>query len=232
MTKGAMETAVRILALAGLTIALAGCVGSARFGGSGPALPRSSPQPEVVYNAPEPDDAIVYAPGPADGAVIASPLPPPSGGLQGGASGVDPAFRPSLSDIVEPQGTGIADPLPDPGLQNRELASRGPTSPQTLGASPSPGTSRTSLVGGWTARDGTGASCRVQLSSTPALDLYRASASGCANRDLSAITAWDFRDGEVYLYQRGGAVAARLRQGGGGFSGVLTRSGATVSIAR
>src|SRR3712207_7504094 len=47
------------------------------------------------------------------------------------------------------------------------------------------------------------------LSSTPALDLYRASASGCSNQDLSRVNAWDYRDGEVYLYQTGGAVAAR-----------------------
>src|SRR3712207_7550977 len=37
------------------------------------------------------------------------------------------------------------------------------------------------------------------LSSTPALDLYRASASGCSNQDLSRVNAWDYRDGEVYL---------------------------------
>ena len=53
----------------------------------------------------------------------------------------------------------------------------------------------------------------------PALDLYRASASGCANQDLSRVNAWDYRDGEVYLYQTGGAVAARLR----GSSGVAQR---------
>jgi len=89
-----------------------------------------------------------------------------------------------------------------------------------------------SVVGGWTARDASGASCRVQLSSSPALDLYRASASGCANRDLARVTAWDFRDGEVYLYQPGGAVAARLRASGSAMSGVLAKSGAPLSLSR
>ena len=66
------------------------------------------------------------------------------------------------------------------------------------------------MVGNWSAQT-SGGSCRIQLSSSPSLDLYRASASGCSNQDLSKVNAWDYRDGEVYLYQTGGAVAARLR---------------------
>ena len=73
----------------------------------------------------------------------------------------------------------------------------------------------------------------MQLSSTPALDLYRASAAGCANRDLQKITAWDYRDGEVYLYQPGGSVAARLKvNDGSSLSGVIARSGANLSMGR
>lgn len=221
----------RTLTMVALALTLAAC-GSSRFGGRGPMVPAPQPQAQtgVVYNAPAPEDEIIYAPGPADSGVIASPLPPPSGGLQGGASGVNGGSSPNLSDIVQPSDTGIADPLPpSPGT---DLASRGPVSPQALGTRPTAAPNRSSMVGSWTARDATGASCRVQLSSTPALDLYRASASGCSNRDLAAISAWDLRDGEVYLYQRGGTVAARLRQSGGGYNGVLTKSGATVSIAR
>jgi hypothetical protein len=92
--------------------------------------------------------------------------------------------------------------------------------------------SRASSVGGWTARDAAGTSCRVQLSSAPALDLYKASTSGCANKDLSKVTAWDYREGDVYLYQQGGTVAARLRSGGGGLDGVLTKSGAPLTLTR
>lgn len=89
------------------------------------------------------------------------------------------------------------------------------------------------MVGGWTAREATGGSCRVTLSSTPALDLYRANASGCANRDLQKVTAWDYRDGEVYLYQPGGSVAARMRvSDGSSLSGVIARSGANLSMTR
>ncbi len=94
-------------------------------------------------------------------------------------------------------------------------------------------TSRDGVIGGWTAREATGGSCRVTLSSTPALDLYRANASGCANRDLQKVTAWDYRDGEVYLYQPGGSVAARMRvSDGSSLSGVIARSGANLSMNR
>ena len=73
----------------------------------------------------------------------------------------------------------------------------------------------------------------MQLSSSPTLDLYRASSSGCANKDLQKISAWDFRDGEVYLYQQGGTVAARLRSSGsGGLDGAVTKSGASLSLNR
>lgn len=91
---------------------------------------------------------------------------------------------------------------------------------------------RSSVVGGWNAKDATGATCKISLSSAPALDLYKASAAGCPNKDLAKVSAWDFRDGEVYLYQPGGTVTARLRQGGGGLDGALSKSGASLSLVR
>ena len=91
--------------------------------------------------------------------------------------------------------------------------------------------SRTSMVGSWTAQVPGGA-CRVQLSSAPALDLYRASVASCSNQDLSRVNAWDYREGEVYLYQSGGAVAARLRGSSGSLNGALMKSGAPLSLTR
>jgi hypothetical protein len=91
--------------------------------------------------------------------------------------------------------------------------------------------SRTAATGSWRAQEASGASCRVVLASTPALDLYRASASGCASRELSSINAWELRDGEVFLYARGGVVA-RLRGGGDSFSGSLAKSGAPLTLTR
>ncbi|MGL4810715.1 MAG: AprI/Inh family metalloprotease inhibitor, partial [Beijerinckiaceae bacterium] len=87
----------------------------------------------------------------------------------------------------------------------------------------------TALVGTWTARDGTGSTCRMTLSSTPSLDLNRASASGCANKDLARVNAWKQDGGEVYLYAAGTVVA---RMPASSMSGVITRSGAPLNLSR
>lgn len=208
-------------------LVLAGC-GSSRFAApprSGPPLPPPSDR-GIVYNTPGGGqfgaEEPVYQPGPVSAPVIASPLPPPSGGLQGGPGGFNPD-----DDGQVPVGRS------DPTIgQSQVVARANPTAPQTLEPVTAPPATRSSVIGSWTMRDGTGASCRVQLSSSPALDLYKASATGCANKDLARVTAWDHRDGEVYLYQPGGTVIARLRQGGAGFSGVMTKSGATLAMNR
>jgi hypothetical protein len=137
------------------------------------------------------------------GAVSAQPLPP----LDGGPVESAPVQQTAPMDVAA---------LPQQPVAPVAVAPSG----------------RSAVVGAWKAQDASGASCRVQLSSSPALDLYRASASGCANGDLAKVTAWDYRDGEVYLYQPGGAVAARLRTAGGSLNGVLAKSGAPLTLAR
>jgi len=151
----------------------------------------------------------------------AQPLPPP----QPDPVEAVPSGPVTSAPLPPPDGTG---PVVAPGMGDTIAAL--PPGPAPLpSATPAP-SGRSTVVGGWTAR-AAGASCRVQLSSTPALDLYRATTNGCSS-DLSKITAWDYREGEVYLYQSGGTVAARLRAGEGGLSGVLTKSGAPVTLAR
>jgi hypothetical protein len=214
-------------------VALAGC-GSSRFtssASSGPPLPPMSDR-GVVYNNPgsaplTPAEAVFQsrAQSPQLAPVVASPLPPPSGGLQGGPGGF----------TGDDSGQLLAARATPPQAPQQVAARATPTSPQTLepAATPvAPSSTRSSAIGGWNMRDGTGASCRVQLSSSPALDLYKATAAGCANKDLSRVTAWDHRDGEVYLYQPGGTVVARLRQEGSSYSGVMTKSGATLDMSR
>jgi hypothetical protein len=152
-----------------------------------------------------------------------------------------PAMTPMTPGPVEPMPAGPIESTPLPPIGGQALppvaATPGPSDPVIASlppaAAPAPAApaSRTSLVGAWTAQI-TGSACRVQLSSSPALDLYRASSTGCANQDLSRINAWDFRDGEVYLYQTGGAVAARLRGSSGSMSGALTKSGAPITLVR
>jgi hypothetical protein len=186
-------------------LALGAC-SSARLGsvGPGPAVAGTYPQAAPM---PEPVEAVPSGP------VVSEPLPP-----IGGQGPVGSAPLPGTPGSTYGTGTDIA------ALPSQPAA---PIAP-----SPAPAPGRSSLVGSWTARDASGASCRVQLSSAPALDLYRASTSGCSNKDLSRISAWDYRDGEVYLYQSGGTVAARLRASGGSLSGVLAKSGAPVTLAR
>lgn len=143
------------------------------------------------------------------------------------------AASPVISSPLPPApGTDVA-PL---GAPSSEVATLGPPSGvQTLGApaaAPAPVVAtRSSATGSWKAREASGGSCKMTLSSTPSLDLYKAASSGCANKDLQSVNAWEFRDGEVYLYARGGVVA-RLRDGGGAFNGALAKSGAPLTLTR
>lgn len=195
---------------------LPACV-SARLGGSAPARPvaavPAAPGQTAVFNEP-----VLLEPAPAApaGAVVAEPLPPLTG------TGAPPPGDPNALPAAGPV---IAD-IPPPAAPAPQVAAIAP--PPAVPSGPS----RSSVLGGWTAREATGSTCRVTLSSSPALDLYRASATNCQNRDLARVSAWDFRDGEVYLYQPGGAVAARLRAGGGSLEGALTKSGAPLTLAR
>ena len=148
--------------------------------------------------------------------------------------------EPAMEDIPPaPSSPVTSEPLaPLPGTSAPVVMGEAPVTyipapeqPQPQRAAVTTG-GRSAVVGGWTARDATGSSCRVQLSSSPALDLYKASATGCANKDLARVSAWDYRDGEVYLYQSGGTVAARLRSAGGNMEGALAKSGAPLTLAR
>jgi len=155
-----------------------------------------------------------------------------------------PAMNPEPVEAV-PSGPISSSPLPPiegqplppvagaPGTPGEaDVAGLPPAAAPAPAPTPAAPPSRTAMVGNWTARDASGGTCRVQLSSAPALDLYKASASGCSNQDLSRINAWDYRNGEVYLYQTGGSVAARLRGSSGSLSGVLAKSGAPLSMGR
>jgi len=87
------------------------------------------------------------------------------------------------------------------------------------------------MLGRWRAQDANG-SCRVNLTSVPTLDFYKAATSGCQNKDLSKVSSWEYRNGEVYLYQQGGTVAARLKAGTQQMDGVLQSSGAAITLSK
>lgn len=203
-----------MLGFAVLPALLVGACESARFGGS--YVTEQPRRPMAARPAPAETD-LVPGPGPGpSGPVVSEPLPPPGGGaIPGSQPTVPPDFQAGPGEPGAPGTTPGSRPM---------VASRPPAAP----AQPS----RTAVVGSWTARDGAGSSCRVQLSSSPALDLYKASAPGCGNKDLSSVTAWDYRDGEVYLYAPGGRVVARARGDSASMSGAITRSGAPVTLSR
>ncbi|GJD99436.1 AprI/Inh family metalloprotease inhibitor [Methylobacterium isbiliense] len=195
---------VAVLALA---TAVSACASSRFDAGTTRAAARPSAR------ALPPEEPMLGAPGLSAGPVTSAPLAPPPGAS---ASPAEVAANPGGPIVAEPAA---------PPVQQQAAIAPPPPPPVTSGG-------RSGVVGGWTARDATGATCRVTLASTPALDLYKASSAGCSNKDLAKVTAWDYRDGEVYLYQPGGTVAARLRPGGGGLDGALSKSGAPLTLAR
>ena len=219
-------------------LALTACAGSQRFVGG--------PGPGPAYGQPtlQPAPPITSAP------VTSEPLPPPGGYPPAGAYPQQPggypvasaqpgALPPPQDPYYNPAAPGLPQQTPPPAApQPAEVPTLrgGSGEVATLGGGAAAGpavSSRDGVIGNWTAKEATGSSCRVQLSSAPALDLYRANAAGCANRDLQKVNAWDYRDGEVYLYQQGGTVVARLRtSGGGAMDGAITKSGAGLSLSR
>lgn len=193
---------LRLAAVVSVAATLAACQ-SSRFDDGG-GYRRTAPQRQAAV---ESDIEPGLGASPA-GRVESSPLPP--------APGAVIAPDPNMPGVAAPGSTNVA------GLSPATTPSATPAAP--------PPASRSSAIGRWTAKEAAG-NCGVTLSSTPSLDLYRASTSGCANKDLQSVNAWEFRDGEVYLYARGGVVA-RLRDSGGQFSGVIAKSGAPLSLSK
>jgi len=87
-----------------------------------------------------------------------------------------------------------------------------------------------SLTGRWTAQEN-GSSCRLLLSSTPSLDLYKASTSDCKSKALQNINSWSYREDALVLYSRGNVVL-RLQGDGSAFKGKLGDQGTSVTLIR
>ncbi|MBB3017303.1 hypothetical protein FHR70_000343 [Microvirga lupini] len=87
-----------------------------------------------------------------------------------------------------------------------------------------------SYAGTWKANVGA-ASCRIQLSSVPSLDLYKASAQGCSSNSLKAVNGWSIRDNQVILFSRG-EVIARLSGAEAALSGRINGSETEMTMTR
>jgi hypothetical protein len=214
-----------------LALALTACDSPGRFSSFGGGR-------QTVLPDPPPPRAQTFTPVPTE-RVESSPLPPPggnpaSGGLPGsqGPASPAPGLPPIGSTIpIDPEAPRVepaSRPVQPPTQPQPQVAARpDPASPSATGAP-----TRTSVTGNWTAREATGGTCRVTLSSTPTLDLYKASSSGCQSRELQRVSAWELRGDEVYLYEQGGGVAARLKQVGRTFEGSAAKTGAPVTLSK
>ncbi|MBN9061732.1 MAG: hypothetical protein BGP06_20725 [Rhizobiales bacterium 65-9] len=207
------------------------CAGTSRFDG----FPGMGAPPPRVAAAPAPEPAPMAIPG--TGPVTSEPLPPPAYPGSAPMSGPGgPGSSDALGQPANPQMSGLPPtipgaPPPGPGAAPAPLNPQMSSVPPPAAPAPPSTSSRLAAVGSWTARDATGATCRVTLSSAAALDLYKASASGCANRDLARVNAWKQEGSEIYLYSAG-SVVARLPAGGGAMNGALSRSGAPLTLSR
>ncbi len=223
-------TISRMTGVAGLTLLLAACQGSGRFSdfGGGPRPVASAPVRPAPLT-PAPSSPVQSAPLPP---VTSQPLPPPGGGLPPAGSSLPidtpdggeprPSARPPQQAIDPPPQQAT----PEPPRQPQVAARPEPAPPQP--AAPT----RTSVTGNWSAREASGTACRVTLTSAPTLDLYRANTSGCQSRELQRVNAWELRGEEIYLYEAGGGVAARLRQSGRNFEGAAARTGAPITLSK
>jgi hypothetical protein len=223
-----------------LAFALAGCEGSGRFADYGSARQAVAPPRVQTFN-PAPAGRVESSalppvasqglppPLPSTPNPELDDLPEPGPGGPRNPPGIPPA---GSTVIIEPEQPRIGqrpiDPPAEPRPPEPRVASRPPDPAPAVPAAPT----RTSVTGNWTAREASGGSCRLTLSSAPTLDLYKASSSGCQSRELQRISAWELRGDEVYLYEPGGGIAARLKQSGRGFEGAAAKTGAPISLSK
>jgi hypothetical protein len=140
-----------------------------------------------------------------------------------------------------------------PGSKDKDISLPPPADPQLPGAAPAgnlPSTAHqaklpeqenppgvfssprraSSYAGTWKAVVGT-SSCRVQLSSAPSLDLYKASTQGCTNNALDKVNGWSFREEKILLFSRG-EVVARLSGQEASLEGTTSASGTPIQLSR
>jgi len=220
--KGPLARGVMLAALATM---LSACESSSRLGSLLPddtfrPAPRANPQaPAPLTPAPSSEVESSALP-PPPGASTTTALPPPGAPASG---------APATTGVGTAPGASLGAPQTPPGTP--PAAPRAATTPPP--AAPAAAPSRTGLVGNWSVSEAAGASCRITLSSAPKLDLYGAGTSGCQNKELQRVNAWELSGSEVILYEPGGGVVARLRQAGGqNYAGATAKSGAPVSISK
>jgi len=129
---------------------------------------------------------------------------------------------------VGPGSESLVEPGPEQHTpaQRETIADAGTSAPGVI----TPPQRPSSYAGTWKASVGS-ASCRIQLSSIPSLDLYKASAQGCSSVALKAVNGWSIRDDQVILFSRG-QVVARLSGAEAALSGRLSGSDTEMTMTR
>ncbi len=202
----------------------------------GPWGPTSTPRSYPEYSAPWgrrpalPAYGVVVQPAYESVHVVEPPLYPALKSYEAHLEPEPPPVfipRSSTNDVD----SGLEAPLaPGPGqsapLQHETNAAVGANGPGVF----TPPQRASSYAGTWKASVGP-ESCRIQLSSVPSLDLYKASAQGCSGNALKTVNGWSIRDNQVILFSRG-QVIARLSGAEAALSGTLNGSEAELTMTR
>ena len=224
----------RLAGLLTVLIPLTACNGTGTVYDRGPwsRVQGADPTPQV-YTAPwrpppwEAVEEIGYPPAPAfiDPGVTGEPMEP----MGRWASRNTADLPPDMASPLYEGPTVPAPPSPPDALP--PLVSKGAPEPVVADSKRPPTKGARSLTGNWSADEGSGKSCRVQLSSVPALDLYKASSAQCASQPLQDVNAWNVVEGDIVLYSRG-RVVSRLKGTDSTFTGALNGHGASITLTR
>ena len=234
-----------IVATGLLAVVLSGCDSSSRFSDFSGAGRQAvaPPAPRAQTFIPAPTSRVDSSPLPplSSGGVssggVAGPLsgPSPSGLGSNPALGGLPPIGSSVSIDPEPTRPPAAPRVVQPSEQEQAPPPRqqqASVRPETSTPAQTAAPSRTSVTGNWTAKEAAGGSCKVTLSSTPTLDLYKASSAGCQSKEMQRVSAWELRGEEIYLYEPGGGVSVRLKQSGRNYEGSSAKTGAPVILTK
>ncbi|MEE1655370.1 AprI/Inh family metalloprotease inhibitor [Microvirga sp. CF3062] len=228
--------AVSKVALFMVAGAVTACNSTENLYGQGPWGPASTPRSYPAYSAPWGGRPAVPTYG-----IAVQPFDEPIHMVESPSrfarKGYEAHLEPELPPGPLPSRPGFdvgsaPEPLPAPDPQYPSPAQLGTNDDVQASA---PGVFRpphrpSSYAGMWNARVSS-TSCRVQLSSVPSLDLYKASSQGCSNGALKTVNGWSISDNHVILFSRG-QVVARLSGAEAALSGTLNGSETALTMTR
>ena len=223
-----------IAILLGLSGTVSACNSTDMLYSQGPWGPAHVRRHYPEYSAPWGRPSVVTTQDSVDGPVAVYPDAPaidaPRTRRYEVFAEVDMPPAPGFGDLKAPADPLLAPPaVSSPSSPPADSQASAPiqASPPGIFASPK---RASSYAGSWNAAIGS-SRCKVQLSSVPSLDLYRASTQGCSQDAMRAVNGWSFRDDQVVLFSRGQPVA-RLSGAEASLAGTLSNSSAAIEMTR